>query len=69
MEVVGRKLTFAEAQEEDDRYWANASVEERLAETERLRREYYTGLLGKYPDKMEKVGRVVSKHELDEDDF
>ncbi len=69
IEVVGRKLSFAEAEDEDIFYWADKTPQERLAETERLRRLVWTHKLGKYPTKMEKVGRVISKSELDKDDF
>ncbi|MEP6846176.1 MAG: hypothetical protein ABI861_09235 [Panacibacter sp.] len=70
IELVGRKISFAEAEEADDVYWANASVEERLAETERLRRAVWTFRLGTYPQCMEKVGKIISRNEQEDgDDF
>jgi len=69
IEAVGRVVSFQQAEEEDDLYWANATWQERLAETERLRRKIWTLRLGKFPEKMEKVGRVIHKSELDPDDF
>ncbi|MFI5195494.1 MAG: hypothetical protein ACHQD8_00255 [Chitinophagales bacterium] len=59
MELVGKKVTFAEAEEESLLFWANKSWQERLQETERLRRMIWTYLLGSYPVKMEKVGKVI----------
>ena len=69
IEVVGRKVSFAQAEEDDFLYWADKTPQERIAETERLRRLIWTHRLGSYPTKIEKVGRVISKSELDADDF
>jgi len=69
IEAFGRKLSFAEAEDEDIYYWADKTPQERITETERLRRLVWTHRLGYFPTSMEKVGRVVSKKELDEDDF
>ena len=38
---IVRKLTFAEAEEADDEYWANTTAEERLQELIRLRQMAY----------------------------
>ena len=59
------------AEDSDDYifYWADKTPQERIAETERLRRLFWTEKLGSYPTSIEKVGRVVSKSELDENDF
>jgi len=61
MQMVGKKTTFAEAEEEDIVFWFNKSVAERLNEAERLRRMIWTHLLGSYPDKMIHVGSVEEK--------
>ena len=42
---VVRKMTFAEAEEADDEYWANTTAEERLQELLRLRRLVYGNYL------------------------
>ena len=67
---IARKVSFVEAEKADDEFWANASIEERLAETERLRRMVWTFRLGNYPEKMEITGRtVLLKYQDDGDDF
>ena len=57
--MVGKKVTFAEAEEDELFFWADKNWKERLEETERLRRIIWTHLLGKYPDKMQKVGSFI----------
>lgn len=42
---VVKKLSFKEAEEADNEYWAKASAEERLKELFRLRRMVYGRLL------------------------
>ena len=69
IEVVGRVVSFAQAEEDDIFYWADKTPQERIAETERLRRLIWTHRLGSYPTKIEKVGRVISKSELDKNDW
>lgn len=59
--LTGKKVTLSDAEEQDIYFWADKSSEERLIETERLRRLIWTHLLGMYPVKMEKTGRVVKK--------
>jgi hypothetical protein len=65
--LVGRKIGFEEAEEQDILFWASKSWRERLEETERLRRLIWTHLLGSYPSKMEKVGRVIKKSNSEEE--
>ena len=60
--VVGKKVSKNEADDLDILYWANRTWQERLAETERLRRMIWTHLLGYYPTKIENVGRVFIKN-------
>ena len=64
--VVGKKVSKNEADDLDILYWANSTWQERLAETERLRRMIWTHLLGYYPTKIEKVGRVIKKNKAEE---
>ena len=61
IEIVGRKVSIAEAEENDILFWASRSWQERLIETERLRRMIWTHLLGTYPDKMQKIGKVIKR--------
>ncbi len=69
IEPVGRKVGFQQAEDDDIFYWADKTWQERIAETERLRRLIWTHRFGVYPDKFEKTGRVILKSELEEDDF
>lgn len=41
MKKVVRKTTFAEAEDADNEYWANATVEERLQELVELRAIFF----------------------------
>lgn len=68
-EIVGRKVSFAQAEEDDLFFWAGKTWQERIAEAERLRRLIWTHRLGYFPETFEKFGRKVLKHQLDEDDF
>lgn len=54
IEKVVSKLTFAEAEEADDLYWANATEEERLRELIVLRSMFFGDADGK-------IAKVVSK--------
>jgi len=54
IELVVKKVTFAEAEKADDEYWANASAEERLQELIELRSIFF-GNTGK------RIKKVVSK--------
>ena len=65
MELVGKKISFADAEEETLSFWASKSWMERLQETERLRRMIWTYLLGSYPEKMEKIGKVIKWSNLE----
>ena len=59
MVVVGKKITFAQAEEDELFYWADKNWRERVQETERLRRMIWAHILGKYPEKIEKIGNFV----------
>lgn len=61
IKAVVRKVTFKEAEDADDEYWANASVEERLQELIKLRRMFF----GNTNRRMKKV---VSKRKRYEED-
>ena len=65
--IVGRKLSFAEAEEEDDIFWANASVEERWMELVNLRMMVFGSRDGE-PIKMQKVVRKRSFYEEEYDE-
>jgi hypothetical protein len=69
IELVGRKVSFAEAEEDDIFYWADKTWQERIIETERLRRLIWGHRLGAFPEKFEISGRKISKSQLQEDDF
>jgi hypothetical protein len=69
MEIVGRKISFAEAEDADILFWADKTMNERLIEWDRLRRIIWTKLLGTFPTKMEVVGRKILKSEMSEDVF
>jgi hypothetical protein len=45
IQKVVRKVTFAEAENADHEYWANATAEERLQELVELRRMFFGELL------------------------
>jgi hypothetical protein len=44
---VVRKVTFAESENADDEYWANATAEERLQELIELRRMFFGETIGR----------------------
>jgi len=69
IEIIGRKVNFQQAEDDDLFYWADRTWQERIAETERLRRLMWTYRLGTYSTKFEKTGSVILKSELDNDDF
>lgn len=51
---VVKKVTFAEAENADDEYWANATAEERLQELIELRNMFFV-------DADRRIKKVVSK--------
>lgn len=59
MVIVGKKTTFQEAEDDEILFWASKSWKERVMEAERLRRMIWTHLLGSFPDKMRKTGKVI----------
>jgi E3 ubiquitin-protein ligase DOA10 len=62
IKAVVRQVTFAEAENADDEYWANASEEERLQELIELRRIVFGDAEGK-------IKKVVSRRNIyDEED-
>lgn len=52
--VVGQ-VKIDEEDLQDIRFWLDRPASERIGEVTRLRRAYYTWLLGTYPEHMEKV--------------
>jgi hypothetical protein len=63
IKLVARNMSFAEAEEKDDMYWANATFEERLNELISLRMIFFGGNTNK---KM-KMQKVVNKRRLHEE--
>ncbi|HEY0897672.1 MAG TPA: hypothetical protein VGE15_14025 [Sphingobacteriaceae bacterium] len=59
--MVSRAIKIDEEDSEDVRFWLARSPQERIAEVTRLRFGYYSALLGKYPEHIEKV---VSRRKL-----
>jgi hypothetical protein len=59
MVVAGKRITFAEAEDEDIFFWADRTWKERLQETERLRRKIWTHRLGEYPKRMQATGGFI----------
>jgi hypothetical protein len=64
--IVGRTLSFAEAEDADDKFWAKASVEERWKELVNLRMMVFGSGSGE-PLKMQKVVRKRSFYENDDE--
>lgn len=60
--ITGKKVSKKEADDIDIIFWANKTWQERLEETERLRRIIWTHILGIYPSKIQKTGAVTKKH-------
>ncbi len=61
MSMVVNKIKIGEEDSLDVEFWLNKPVKDRIAEVTRLRRAYFTWLLGKFPDKIE---RIVSRRAL-----
>jgi hypothetical protein len=61
IKAVVRKVTFEEAENADDVYWVNASVEERLSELIELRKMFFG-------DGNQRIEKVVSKRKRYEED-
>ena len=59
IEMVVNKVSFAEAEELDDNYWAKKNEEERLKALIDLRKTFWGGNL-----KKAKIKKVVSKYNL-----
>ncbi len=66
IEIVGRKLSFAEAEDEDDKFWANASVDERWNELVNLRMMVF-GMKNSKPLRIAKVVRKRSLYAEDDE--
>jgi hypothetical protein len=64
IEIVGRTVSFAQAEEDDDRFWANATFEERWNELVSLRWMVF----GDKNSKPVKIAKVVKKRSLYEED-
>jgi len=59
---VVKKLNFKEAEEAENKYWANATVEERLQELMKLRKMVYGDLINQ---PMQKVVFKASVQEIE----
>jgi hypothetical protein len=53
--VIKKYASFQEAEDADDLYWANTSIEERLNELNSLRRMVLSNDNGFYPEAIEKI--------------
>ena len=70
IEKVGKKVSFAEDEDEDLMYWANLPVRERMIEAAEWNKNVWQHLLKeKYPERIEKTGGKKNKLLTDEDDF
>ncbi len=69
IEIVVRKLSFEEEDEEDVDYWMSMSIQKRLEEAYKWNKDVWTHIIGHYPEKIEKTGGKMIKVETDEDDF
>ena len=59
--TVVKKVTFAEAENADDEYWANTSVDERLKELVELRKMVFG-------DAFSEIEKVVTKRSMYDED-
>ena len=59
IKAVVKKVTFAEAENEDDQYWAQASAEERFQELIELRQMVFADA----DDKIKKIVSIRSIHD------
>lgn len=55
MSMVSDKVKMEEEDSIDVRFWLNQSAAARISEVTRLRKEYYSGLLGEFPKHIEKA--------------
>jgi hypothetical protein len=71
IELVVRKVSFAEAEEDDSDlfFWAEKPVRERMREMLDWNQRVWTVINGEYPQKIEKIGEKRKKADTDEDDF
>jgi hypothetical protein len=68
--MVVRKVSFAEAEDEDLMYWANLTVKERMNEAAEWNKKVWQHILGdKYSERIVKTGGKKIKSLTDEDDF
>ncbi len=59
IKAVVKKVTFAEAENEDDQYWAQASPEQRFQELTELRQMVFADA----DDKIKKIVSIRSIHD------
>ena len=57
IKAVVKKVTFAEAENADDEYWSQASVEERLQELVDLRRIFFGDAEGR-------IKKIISRRSI-----
>ncbi|MDE3181802.1 MAG: hypothetical protein KGM16_00155 [Bacteroidota bacterium] len=57
IKAVVKKVTFAEAENADDEYWSQASVEERLQELVDLRRIFFG-------DAENRIKKIISRRSI-----
>ncbi len=69
IELVWRKITHEQSDEDDLLYWSKKTWQERLREVQELRKLIWNSIDGKYPSKIEIAGGKKEKKSTDEDDF
>jgi hypothetical protein len=69
IEPVIRKVTFAQAEEEDMIYWMNLSATKRFEELLSLKQMIWTKKDKPYPEIIEKIAEKKLKSQTDSDDF
>jgi hypothetical protein len=69
IQMIGRKVSFAQAEEDDFAFEVALSWQQRLERMELLRRKIWTFHLGVYPLKIAKAGGKYIKSQAEEDDF
>jgi len=69
IQIVGGKVSFEDAEENDFNYWLTMNWKERMQQLLELKKSIWIKLNGSYPTEIEKVGGKVYIDQNDEDDF
>ena len=68
IEMVAKRVSFSEAEEEDLEYWMNIPASTRVLEMVKWKKNIWTLSGDDYPT-MEKVAEKISKSKVDRDEF